>query len=118
VIRTVPVRIDVEQSQGRFLVLPNPLSVTVRTGEAIEWDFRYIGGADFAVEEIVIEFAKSAPFSQAVYRTRKPGGARPHRQISGPASLGDGTVYDYTITAMTPFKTSLATGKAQLTITA
>lgn len=114
-IRTVPVRIDVEQAQGRFLVLPNPLSVAVRKGEAIEWDFRYIGGADFAVEEIVIEFVKAAPFGQPGYRTRKPGGARPHRQVSGPTAGVSGT-YEYTITAMTPFKTSLATGKAQVVI--
>ncbi len=115
-IRTVPVRIDVEQSQGRFLVLPNPLHVTVRRGEAIEWDFRYIGGADFAVEEIVIEFLKPAPFPQAVYRTRKPGGARPHRQISGPATGTPGTTAEYIITAVSPFKTSIATGKANVVI--
>jgi hypothetical protein len=112
----VPVRIDVEQSQGRFLVLPNPLNVNVRNSEAIEWDFRYIGGADFAVEEIVIEFGKPAPFVQSHYRTRKPGGARPHRQISGPITGHAGSTFEYTITAMTPFKTSLATGKAHVVI--
>jgi hypothetical protein len=112
----VPVRIDVEQSQGRFLVLPNPLIVNVRRSEAIEWDFRYIGGADFAVEEIVIEFTKPAPFAQAIYRTRKPGGARPHRQISGPVTGAPGSTFAYSITAMTPFKTALATGRAELVI--
>ncbi len=116
VIRTVPVRIDVEQSQGRFHVLPNPVSVTVRRGEGIEWDFRYIGGADFNVEEIVIEFAKPAPFAQAVYKTRKPGGARPHRQITAAVEGEPGSTYEYTITAMTPFMTSLATGRAQLIV--
>lgn len=112
----MPVRIDVEQSQGRFLVLPNPLSVSVRNGEAIEWDFRYVGGADFAVEEIVIEFTKPAPFAQGTYRTRKPGGARPHRQISTPVTGLTGSSAEYLITAMTPFKTSLATGKAQVVV--
>lgn len=116
VIRTVPVRIDIEQTQGRFFVLPNPLMVSVRNAEAIEWDFRYIGGADFAVEEIVIEFVKPAPFPQASYRTRKPGGARPHRQISGPAKGAPGTTAEYVITAITPFKTAVATGKAHVVI--
>src|SRR5215210_4499431 len=85
-VRTVPVRIDVEQAAGRFYVIANPIEVTVRPGEGIEWDFRYIGGADVSVEEIVVEFEKPSPFVQSVFRTKKPGGARPHRQMSGAAA--------------------------------
>ena len=116
VIRTVPVRIDVEQGQGRFYVIANPIDAQVRAAEAIEWDFRYIGGADFSVEEIVIEFEKPAPFAQAVYKTRKPGGARPHRQVTAGVTGAAGKTYSYTITAMTPFKTVLITGKGTVTI--
>ncbi|MGZ5472587.1 MAG: hypothetical protein ACXW31_01650, partial [Thermoanaerobaculia bacterium] len=69
-VRTVPVRIDVEQGAGRFYVIANPMEVTVRVSEGIEWDFRYIGGADVNVEEVVIEFEKPSPFTQNVFRTR------------------------------------------------
>ena len=116
IIRTVPVRIDVEQGQGRFHIIPNPIDAQVRAAEAIEWDFRYIGGADFSVEEIVIEFEKPAPFAQAVYKTKKPGGARPHRQVTAGVTGTAGKTYSYSITAMTPFKTVLVTGKGSVTI--
>jgi hypothetical protein len=117
-VRTVPVRIDVEQGAGRFYVIANPMEITVRVGEGVEWDFRYIGGADVNVDEIVIELEKPSPFSHSVFRTRKPGGARPHRQMSGgalPSAAGKRT--QYTVRAMTQFKTELANTRVFLNVT-
>lgn len=119
-VRTVPVRIDIEHGAGRFYVLANPMDVTVKVGEGIEWDFRYIGGADVSVDEIVIEFDKPSPFVQAVFRTRKPGSARPHRQLSGgalPSAVGKRI--QYRVKAMTAFKTELAnTNQVWVNVTA
>lgn len=116
-VRTVPVRIDVEQSAGRYYVIANPTEVTVRPGEGIEWDFRYLGGADVSVEEIVIEFAKPSPFPHAVFKTRKPGGARPHRQLSdGALPAAAGKRIEYTVRALNPFKTELANAKIWVNI--
>jgi hypothetical protein len=118
-VRTVPVRIDIEQGAGRFYVIANPMEVTVRVGEGIEWDFRYIGGADVTVEEIVIEFEKPSPFAHATFRTHKPGGARPHRQLSdGALAAAAGRRVQYTVRAMTPFKTELASTKVWVNIAA
>ena len=118
-VRTVPVRIDVEQGAGRFYVIANPMEVSVRVNEGIEWDFRYIGGADVNVDEIVIELEKPSPFSHSVFRTRKPGGARPHRQLSGGAlPSAAGKRVQYTVRAMTQFKTELANTKVFLNVTA
>jgi hypothetical protein len=118
-VRTVPVRIDVEQGAGRFYVIANPMEVSVRVSEGIEWDFRYLGGADVNVEEIVIELEKPSPFTQAVFRTRKPGGARPHRQMSGGALPGAaGKRMQYTVRAINQFKMELANTKVFLNVTA
>ena len=112
-------RIDVEQGAGRFYVIAYPLEVSVRPGEGIEWDFRYIGGADVSVEEIVVEFEKPSPFAQAVFRTRKPGGARPHRQLSnGALAAAVGRRIQYTVRAINPYKTELANTKVWLNVTA
>ena len=117
-VRTVPVRIDVEQGAGRYYVIANPLEVSVRPGEGIEWDFRYLGGADVSVEEVVIEFEKPSPFTQTVFRTRKPGGARPHRQMSdGALPAAAGRRVQYTVRAINPFKTELANTTIWVTIT-
>ena len=118
-VRTVPVRIDVEQGPGRFYVIAYPNEVTVRVSEGIEWDFRYIGGADVSVEEIVVDFEKPSPFAQTSFRTRKPGGARPHRQLSGGAlPAAAGKRIEYKVRAMTPFKTELASTKIWVNVTA
>jgi len=118
-VRTVPIRIDIEQGAGRFYVIANPMEITLRVGEGIEWDFRYLGGADVSVEEVVIEFEKPSPFAHANFKTRKPGGARPHRQMSdGAIASAAGRRVQYTIRAMTPFKTELAHTKVWVTITA
>ena len=112
VTRTVPVRVDVEQGGGRVFISVNPEEVSLRPGEGIEWDFRYLGGADLAVDELVIEFEKPSPFSAMSFRSRKPGTARPHRQLSGPVQKSSsGKRVEYTIHAMSPFKTELASRK-------
>jgi hypothetical protein len=116
-VRTVPVRIDIEQGDGRFHVIANPIEVTLKVGEGIEWDFRYIGGADVTAEEVVVEFDRPSPFPQIVYRTHKPGGARPHRQLSGgalPSAIGKKV--QYTVKAMTVYKTEMASTKIWVNI--
>jgi hypothetical protein len=118
-VRTVPVRIDIEQGAGRFYVIASPLEVTVRVSEGIEWDFRYVGGADVTCDEIVIEFDRPSPFSQATFRSRRPGGARPHRQLSGPAlPSAAGKRIEYTVRAINAFKTEIARTKVWLNVTA
>jgi hypothetical protein len=116
-VRTVPVRIDIEQSAGRFYVIANPTEVSVRVAEGIEWDFRYLGGADVTVDEVIVEFEKPSPFAQTVFRTRKPGGARPHRQLSDAVlPTAAGKRVQYTVRAMTAFKTEVASTKIFLTV--
>jgi hypothetical protein len=118
-VRIVPVRIDVEQAAGRYYVIANPLEVSVRVGEGIEWDFRYLGGADVSVEEVVVELEKPSPFAQSTFRTRKPGGARPHRQLSGGAlPAAAGKRIPYTVRAINQFKTELANTRLFLNVTA
>jgi hypothetical protein len=108
-VRTVPVRVDIEQGGGRVYLGINPEELVLRVGEGIEWDFRYIGGADVTVDEIVIEFDKPSPFTQTTFRSHKPGTARPHRQHSGasqPSAVGRHC--RYAIRAMSSFRTELA----------
>ena len=117
VTRTVPIRVDVEQGAGRTFISVNPEEVTLRSGEGIEWDFRYIGGADVTVDELVIEFEKPSPFSSATFRSRKPGSARPHRQLSGAAQKNAaGSRVRYAIKAMSMFKTELAVARLYVTV--
>jgi hypothetical protein len=116
-VRTVPVRVDVEQGGGRIYIGINPIEVNLRTGEGIEWDFRYLGGADVTVDEIVIELEKPSPFATTVFRSRKPGTARPHRQISGAAQkAAAGKRVMYTIRAFNAFKTELASTKPAIVV--
>jgi hypothetical protein len=111
-VRTVPVRVDVEQGAGRVFISVNPMEATLRAGEGIEWDFRYLGGADVIVDEIMIEFDRPSPFATQNFKSRKPGAARPHRQLSGGVSQGSGAKrVQYTIRAITAFKTELANTK-------
>lgn len=117
VTRTVPVRVDIEQGGGRVFISVNPEEVTLRSGEGIEWDFRYLGGADVTVDELIVEFDKPSPFSSMTFRSRKPGAARPHRQLSGAVhKAAVGKRIQYTIRAMTAFKTELATRKLIVTV--
>ena len=115
--RNHPVRVEIEYSAGRMLVLPSPDELTIKDGEGIEWDFRYMGGADVMVDEIVVEFSKPAPFAKASMRMKKPGFGRPHRILSGPASVGGKTTrLTYTIRCYNSFKTEVAVGKPRLVI--
>jgi hypothetical protein len=109
VVRTVPVRIDIESNGGRIYLTVNPNDTTLKVGEGIEWDFRYLGGADVVIEEMIIEFAKPAPFPTTIFRSRRPGAARPHRQLSGPAQpTASGKTIQYTVRAFNAFKTEMA----------
>jgi hypothetical protein len=111
-VRTVPVRVDVEAGGGRIFLTILPLEVQLRVGEGIEWDFRYIGGADVIIDEMVIEFEKPSPFSGSAFRSRRPGAARPHRQLSGAAQkAAAGKRVQYTIRAMNAFKTEMANAR-------
>jgi hypothetical protein len=84
-IRTFPVRVEIEQSLGRTHVIIQPNQVSIRPGDGLEWDFRYLGGADTFVQEMILEFA-SPLFGKKVLNSRNPGSARPHRLLSGRAS--------------------------------
>ena len=117
VTRTVPVRVDLEQTGGRLLISVNPEEVVLRVGEGIEWDFRYLGGADVTVDELIIEFEKPSPFSSMTFKSRKPGTARPHRQLSGAVQKSAiGKRIQYTLRAMSPFKTELGNRKLFLSV--
>jgi hypothetical protein len=116
-VRTTPVRIDIESSGGRIYLSINPNETNLRTGEGIEWDFRYLGGADVVIEELVIEFAKPSPFTTTVFRSRRPGAARPHRQLSGPAQeSAAGKHLQYTVRAFNAFKTEMASLPSALSV--
>ena len=96
-----------------------PEDVTLKIGEGIEWDFRYLGGADVIIDELVVEFEKPSPFATSTYRSRRPGTARPHRQLSGAVQKSAaGKRIRYTIRAINAFKTEMATTKLYVTISA
>ena len=117
VVRTVPVRIDVESRGGRIYLPIVPEEVALRVGEGIEWDFRYLGAADVVVDDISIEFERPSPFSHASFRSKRPGTNRPHRQLSGPAQASAvGKRIRYTIRAFNMFKTELAVARPTVTI--
>jgi hypothetical protein len=119
VTRTVPIRVDVEQGAGRVFISVNPEEVSLRAGEGIEWDFRYLGGADVSVDELIIEFAKPSPFSATTFKSRKPGAARPHRQMSGAVHKSAGAKrFPYTVRAINAFRTELAMRKLFLNVQA
>jgi len=116
-VRTVPVRIDIEAGGGKIYLAINPNETTLKVGEGIEWDFRYLGGADVVIEELVIEFAKPSPFATTVFRSRRPGAARPHRQLSGPAQASaTGKRLLYSVRAFNGFKTEMAEEKPALVV--
>jgi hypothetical protein len=118
-VRTVPVRVDVEAGGGRIFLAANPDDAILKVGEGIEWDFRYLAGADVTVDELLIEFEKPSPFPQATFKSRRPGTARPHRQLSGPVNKNAaGKRIRYTIRAINSFKTEMATARPWVTVTA
>jgi hypothetical protein len=117
-IRTFPVRVDLEQAGGRTRIHIFPETVTIRVGDGLEWDFRYLGGADAIVEEIVIEFEKPAPFSKSSFRIKNPGSARPQRQLSGAAVASAASqAFRYTIRCLNLVKTEIASAQPALIIT-
>jgi len=117
-VRTVPVRVDVEAGGGRVFLSANPDEVVLSIGEGIEWDFRYIAGADVSVDELIIEFEKPSPFPQSTFKSRRPGTARPHRQLSGAVHKNAaGKRIRYTIRAMSAFKTEMANARPWVTVT-
>jgi hypothetical protein len=117
VVRTVPVRIDIESNGGRIYLTINPNDTTLKVGEGIEWDFRYLGGADVVIEEMIIEFAKPSPFPTTIFRSRRPGAARPHRQLSGPAQqAASGKTIPYTVRAFNAFKTEMAVAQPAMMV--
>jgi hypothetical protein len=117
VVRTVPVRVDVESSGGRVFISISPEDVTLKIGEGIEWDFRYLGGADVIIDELIIDFEKPSPFSTVTFKSRRPGTARPHRQLSGAAQKSaSGKRIRYNIRAMNAFKSEMASAKPFVTI--
>jgi hypothetical protein len=117
VVRTVPVRIDIEANAGRTLVYTFPETVTLRVGEGIEWDFRYLNGADVVIDEVIIEIDKPSPFPSPVFRSRRPGINRPHRQLSGPVQkAAAGKQLRYTVRAMNAFKMEMAVARPTLAI--
>ena len=116
-IRTFPVRVAIEQGAGHIYIGINPERLEIKVGEGIEWDFHYIGGADVVVDEIVIDFNKPSPFGKTSFKSRKPGSARPHRQISGPAvKLSGSAQIQYTIRCFNLFKSLLAVAHPILAI--
>ena len=117
VVRTAPVRVDIEAGGGRVFISTNPDDVALKVGEGIEWDFRYIGGADVIIDEVVIEFEKPSPFSSTTFKSRRPGTGRPHRQLSGSVQKSAaGKRLRYTIRAMNAFKSEMASAKPHVTI--
>jgi len=116
-VRTVPIRVDVEAAAGRVSLNINPNEVTLKVGEGIEWDFRYLGGADIMIDELLIEFEKPSPFGPTTFRSRRPGAARPHRQLSGAAQKSAaGKRVQYTIRAFNGFKVEVASARPWVTI--
>lgn len=115
-IRTHPVRIDIEYSAGRTLIMLNPEELTIRAGDGVEWDFRYFGGADLMVDEVVIEFPKPSPFTKGSFREKKLSAPR-HRQLSGPAADTDIELrIEYSIRCFNSFKTEVASLRPRLIV--
>lgn len=118
-IRTVPVRVDMEQGAGKTYVIINPEQITVKAGDGIEWDFRYVGGADANIDEVSVEFAKPHPFAKGVLKSRKPGSARPHRHVSGVVPVSAvGSQIHYVIHCLNLMKTEIAKGRGQISVIA
>ncbi len=116
-IKIVPVLIHIEQEAGRMYVRAYPPAVTVQPGAALEWDFRYFGGADVLVDQVIIELDKPSPFGKSQYKSQKPGSARPHRQLSEIASEKSlGKTTNYVIRCISAFRTDLTVGKASIEV--
>jgi hypothetical protein len=115
-IRTFPIRVEVEQSVGRTHILVQPSSVTITAGDGVEWDFRYLVGADTFIDEIIVDFGQTCYFGAKSLKSRNPGSARPHRQLSGRLAEGapKGTL-NYTIRCQA-FGTEIAKTTAEIIV--
>ncbi|MGA7615028.1 MAG: hypothetical protein WBX15_07595 [Thermoanaerobaculia bacterium] len=116
-IRVIPIRVEIEQAGGRTQIFLTPVEQPIHQGEGLEWDFRYFGAADVVIQNIVIEFDKPSPFTKTTFASPKPGGARPHRQVSGPlrAELAPGR-RDYEIRAFDLVRRQVASAKGTLVV--
>lgn len=115
--RTLPVRVDIEQAAGRTIIVPNPQELTLRSGEGIEWDFRYINGSDVVVQEVTLEFVKPAPFVKTSFRSAKPGSARPHRLVSGQSQPGSaGHRFEYVVRCLNILKNEIAIARLAVSV--
>lgn len=118
-IRTVPVRVDMEQGGGKTWVVINPEQITVKAGDGIEWDFRYVGGSDATIDEVSVEFSRPHPFNKGALKSRKPGSARPHRQVSGIVpNSAVGSEIRYVIHCLNLMKTEIASGRGVISVIA
>jgi hypothetical protein len=116
-IRTIPVLVHVVQESGRIEVRTNPTAVEAAPGDAVEWDFRYFGGADVLVTQVAIDISRPSPFGKTSYKSAKPGSARPHRCVSDIVKdKALDTTTEYTIHCTNAFKTELARGTATVVI--
>jgi len=117
-LRLFPVRVDIAQSFGRIEITPRPIFIAIRAGEALEWDFHYLAGTDAMVDEVIIEFDKPSPFPKNVMKSRKPGSARPHRQLSGPAAASSvGKNFEYRIRCLNIIRADVGMVRATLVVT-
>ncbi|HEU5163289.1 MAG TPA: hypothetical protein VFV54_09115, partial [Thermoanaerobaculia bacterium] len=99
-----------------MLLIPNPEELRIRSGEGVEWDFRYTGGADLMIDEIIIELPKGAPFPKALFRAKKPTAPR-HRVLTGAANVVAGEFRaEYSIRCLNSFKSEVASGRARIVV--
>lgn len=114
-IRVAPVRVEIEQSMGRTHIFLHPPEITLRQGDGIEWDFRYLGGTDTFIERIKISFEGANLFSSQRFDTKNPGAARPHRLLTGRLAEGASTgTYTYALEAVDLWGNSVANARATL----
>ena len=114
--RVHPIRVDIEYSAGRMLLIPNPEELRIRSGEGVEWDFRYTGGADLMIEEIIIELPKGTPFTKTQFRAKKPTAPR-HRVLTGAATVvASEFTAAYSVRCLNSFKSEVASGRARIVI--
>src|SRR5256885_10033245 len=55
-----------------YTTLFRSMEVELRVAEGIEWDFRYIGGADVIIDEIIIEFEKPSRSEEHTSELQSP----------------------------------------------
>lgn len=115
-VRSFPVRIEVRQDGGRISVILQPEDLELRVGDGVEWDIRYLGGADLFIERVEIDFDRPGPFPKTGFKSKKPSSARPHRILSGASKTTTaGRVYSYVIHCSSALLVREASAKGRLT---